>query len=80
MKPSPGPHRVERYAVCMRTKLEARPARPPILRRALAGLILIAAALLAVHVVAGLVMAIFWVAVGLVVLVAVLWALKTIVW
>ncbi|MGI8903973.1 MAG: hypothetical protein ACR2IP_10025 [Solirubrobacteraceae bacterium] len=64
----------------MQTKLEARPARPPILRRAFAGLILIAAALLAVHLLIGVVMAIFWVAVGLAVVVAVLWALKTIAW
>jgi len=64
----------------MQTDLEARPARPPILRRAVAGLILIAAAALAIHVVIGLVVTIFWIAVGLAVAVAVLWALKTIVW
>ncbi|MBV9466484.1 MAG: hypothetical protein JO206_08750 [Solirubrobacterales bacterium] len=64
----------------MQTDLEARPARPPILRRAVAGLILIAAAALAIHIVIGLVVTIFWIAVGLAVAVAVLWALKTIVW
>ena len=64
----------------MQTKLEARPARPPLLRRAAAGLVLIAAAALAIHLVVGLVVTIFWVAVGLAVAVAVLWALKTIVW
>jgi Flp pilus assembly protein TadB len=72
--------RQARYASHMRNELEARPARPPILKRAVAGLILIAAAALAIHVVIGLVMTIFWVAVALVVAVAVIWALKTIVW
>lgn len=69
-----------RYAPSMRTELEGRPARPPILRRAAAGLVLIAAAALAIHLAVGLVVTIFWVAVVLAVAVAVIWALKTIVW
>ncbi len=64
----------------MRTNVETRGPRTPVLHRAFAGLILIAAALLAVHLVIGLVMTIFWVVVGLAVAVLVLWALKTIVW
>jgi len=64
----------------MRTELEASPSRPPLLRRAFAGVILIAAAALALKIVIGLVMTIFWIAVGLAVVVAVLWALKTLVW
>jgi hypothetical protein len=64
----------------MRNDLEATRSRPPVLRKAVAGVILIAAAALAIKVIIGFVMAIFWVAVALAVAVAVLWALKTIVW
>jgi hypothetical protein len=63
-----------------RSELEPSRSRPPILRKAAAGLVLIAAAALAIHIVIGLVMAVFWVAVVLVAVVAVLWAVKTIVW
>jgi hypothetical protein len=51
-----------------------------VLRRMTAGLVLLAVAALAIHLVIGLVLAVFWVAVVLVAAVAVLWALKTIVW
>jgi hypothetical protein len=64
----------------MRSELEASPARPPILKRAFAGLVLIAAAALALKIVVGLVLAVFWFAVGIAVVIAVLWALKTIFW
>lgn len=64
----------------MQTELETRRARPPILRKVAGGLILIAAAALAIHIVVGLVVTIFWIAVALAVAVAVLWALKTIIW
>lgn len=56
------------------------PQRPSFLRRIFAVVVLIAAAALAIHLVIGVVMAIFWVAIALVVAVAVLWALKTVVW
>jgi hypothetical protein len=45
----------------MQTDLEARPARTPIVRRAAAGLVLIAVAALAVHFVIGLIMTVFWI-------------------
>ena len=64
----------------MRSELEASPPRPPILKRAFAGLVLIAAAALALKIVVGLVLAVFWFAVGIAVVIAVLWALKTIFW
>ncbi|MBV8987774.1 MAG: hypothetical protein JO372_04350 [Solirubrobacterales bacterium] len=64
----------------MKTELENRPARPPVLRRVAAGMILIVAAVLAIHVVIGLVLSVFWIALAIAVAVAVLWALKTIVW
>jgi len=49
-------------------------------RKAAAGLVLVVAAALAIWVVIGIVKTILFVAVGLAVVVAVLWALKTIVW
>jgi hypothetical protein len=72
---SPAP--AARYASSMETEA---PTRPPLLRRAVALLVLVAAVVLAIHIVIGLVMAVFWVAVAIAVAVAVLWALKTIVW
>jgi hypothetical protein len=62
----------------MRTDIEAKPARTPIVRRAAAGLILVAVAALAVHFVIGLIMTIFWVVVAVAAVLAVIWALKTI--
>ncbi len=64
----------------VRKELEAHPARPPVLRRAVAGLVLIAAAALAVWLVIGIIKAVVWTAVVIVAVVAVLWALKTLVW
>jgi len=62
----------------MRSDVQAtRPARPPILKRAVAGLVLIAAAALAIHIVIGLVVTVFWVLVAAAVVVAILWALNT---
>ena len=71
---------VQRYAVGMESQIEHRPARPPVLRRAFAGLVLILAAALAVKLAVGFVMAIFWTVVAVAVVVAVLWAIKTLVW
>lgn len=53
---------------------------PSILRRAVAGLVLIAVAVLAVHFIVGLVVAVFYFVVAVAAIVAVLWALKTIFW
>ncbi|HEX4010837.1 MAG TPA: hypothetical protein VHX62_12545 [Solirubrobacteraceae bacterium] len=64
----------------MARDIERSRSRPPILRKAAAGLVLIAVAALAIHIVIGLVVAVFWVAVVVAAVVAVLWALKTIVW
>lgn len=64
----------------MARELEPSPSRPPILRRAVAGLVLIAAAALVIHLVIGLVVAVFWALVVVAAIVAVLWALKTLVW
>jgi hypothetical protein len=62
----------------MQTQVEQRPARPPVLKRAFAGVVLILAAALALKLVIGFVMAIFWGVVVLAAVVAVLWALRTI--
>jgi hypothetical protein len=64
----------------MDTDIEATRSRPPILRRALAGLVLVGAVALGIYIVIGIVKAVFWTAVAIVVVVAVLWALKTLVW
>ncbi len=54
--------------------------RPSLLRRLVALVILVAAAALALKVIIGFVMAIFWIVVAVVVVGAVLWAVKTLVW
>jgi hypothetical protein len=64
----------------MSTEIEGHRARPPIVRKAAAGVILILAAALAIKLVIGFVMAIFWVVVVVAIAGAVLWALKTLVW
>jgi hypothetical protein len=62
----------------MRTDIEAQPERTPIVRRAAAGLILVAVAALAIHFFIGLIMTVFWLVVAVAAVVAVIWALKTI--
>jgi hypothetical protein len=64
----------------MNGQLEPTRSRPPILKKAVAGLVLVAIAALVIHLVIGLVVAVFWVVVVVAVIAAVLWALKTIVW
>jgi hypothetical protein len=60
--------------------MEAQPSHTPVLRRALAGVVLIAVAALAVTIVIHVVMAVFWTLIGVAAVVAVLWALKTLFW
>jgi hypothetical protein len=64
----------------MQTRLEPRRSRPPVVRKAVAGVVLILVAALAVKLAIGFVMAIFWTIVTVVVVVAILWAIKTLVW
>ncbi|HLY48629.1 MAG TPA: hypothetical protein VKR21_05480 [Solirubrobacteraceae bacterium] len=64
----------------MRTELEAPASRTPILRRVLASVVLIGVAALVVTTLVHVVMAVFWTLVGVVAIVAVLWALKTLFW
>jgi hypothetical protein len=62
----------------MHSDIEAQPARTPIVKRAAAGLVLVAVAALAIHFVIGLIMTIFWIVVAVAAVLAVIWALKTI--
>ncbi len=61
----------------MKNELEATRARPPILKRTAAALVLVAIAALAIHFIIGLVVAVFWIVVVVAAVVAVLWAAKT---
>jgi hypothetical protein len=64
----------------MQTELEAQRSRQPILKRAIAGLVLVGAVALGIYIIIGVIKAIFWTAVAILVVAAVLWALKTLVW
>jgi hypothetical protein len=64
----------------MQTELEARPARHPVVRKAIAGVVLIVAVALALKLVIGFVIAIFWTVAAIAIVIAILWALKTLVW
>ena len=61
----------------MHTDIEASRSKPPILKRAVAGLVVVVIAALAIHVVIGLVVTVFWIALAVTAVVAVLWALNT---
>ena len=77
---SRGPDCPARYAFRMARDIEHTRSRPPVLRRAVALVVLVAVAALAVHLIVGLVMAVFWFVVVVAAIAAVLWAVKTLVW
>lgn len=62
----------------MDTQIEASRSKPPVLKRAVAGIVLVVAAALIIKLAIGFVMAIFWTVVVIAAIIAVLWALKTI--
>ena len=62
----------------MNYQVEPSRSRPPVLRRVAAGLVLIVAAALAIHFIIGLIMTVFWIVAIAAVVVAVVWALRTI--
>jgi hypothetical protein len=64
----------------MQTELEAQPARHPVVRKALAGVVLVVAVALVLKLLIGFVIAIFWTVAVVALIVAILWALKTIFW
>ncbi len=57
-------------------QVEKRSDRSPVLRKAAAGLVVLAVAALVIHAVLHLILGVFFVVVGLVAVVAVLWALN----
>lgn len=65
----------------MRTEVQNVPERrPSILKRAMAGLVLVAGVILVFHFIVGLIVTVFYFVAGLAVIAAVVWALKTLVW
>jgi uncharacterized membrane protein YccC len=60
----------------MARQIEQSRSRPPILRRAVAALVLVAIGVLVFHFVVSLVITVFWVVAVIAVIVAVLWAVK----
>jgi hypothetical protein len=65
----------------METQLESHHSRTPsVVRKVGAGLVLLVVAALALKIVIGFVMAIFWTVVVIAAVLAVVWAVKTLVW
>jgi hypothetical protein len=64
----------------MNTQVEASRSRTPVLRKAFAGIVLVAVAALLLKIVIGFVVAIFWTVVVVAAVLAVVWAVKTLVW
>jgi hypothetical protein len=64
----------------MQKELEPTRSHTPVLKKAAAGLVLVVAVALAIKLLVGFVIAIFWVVVAVAIAAAVLWALKTIIW
>ena len=60
-------------------ELQAQPHHTPVLKKAGAGIVLVIAGVIAVKIVIGMVMAVFWTLVVIAAVVGVLWALKTLV-
>jgi hypothetical protein len=64
----------------MNNELEVQHSHSPVVRKAVAGVVLVVAVALAIKLVVGFLAAIFWTVVGVSLVVAILWALKTIFW
>jgi hypothetical protein len=64
----------------MDSQIEPTRSRTPVVRKAAAGLVLIVVAALAIKILIGFVTAIFWTVVVIAAVLAVLWAVKTLVW
>jgi hypothetical protein len=64
----------------MNGEIEPTRTRTPVVKKAVAGIVLVVVAALVLKALIGFVIAIFWVAVVIAVIAAVLWALKTLVW
>ncbi len=64
----------------MNSQVEPHRDRHPVVRKAFAGVVLVVAAALILKFVIGFVIAIFWTIVAVAAVLAVIWALKTILW
>lgn len=64
----------------MQKELEGRPDRSPVLKKAVAGVVLVAIAAVAIWVVIGVIKAVFVTVLVIAAILAALWAVKTIVW
>ncbi len=64
----------------MNNEMEVQRSHSPVVRKAVAGVVLVVAVALAIKLVVGFLAAIFWTVVGVALVVAILWALKTIFW
>jgi hypothetical protein len=64
----------------MNTQVEAPRSRTPVVRKAFAGIVLVAVAALLLKIVIGFVVAIFWTVLVVAAVLAVVWAVKTLVW
>jgi hypothetical protein len=64
----------------MNTQVEAPRSRTPVVRKAFAGIVLVAVAALLLKIVIGFVVAIFWTVIVVAAVLAVVWAVKTLVW
>lgn len=65
----------------MDTQVEASRSRSPaVVRKAVAGLVLIVAAALVIKLALGFVVWLFWTIVTVAVVVAIIWAIKTLIW
>jgi hypothetical protein len=62
------------------TDIQHSQAKTPIVRKVLAGLVIVICAVIAIKIIVGIVAAAFWSIVAVAAVVAVLWALKTIFW
>jgi uncharacterized membrane protein YccC len=60
----------------MARQIESSRSRPPVLRRAVAALVLVAIGVLVFHFVVSLVITVFWIVAVIAVIVAVLWAVN----
>lgn len=64
----------------MQREIEAPRHHAPLVRRVFAGAVLVVAVALALKLVIGFVIAIFWAVAAVAIVIAVLWALKTLLW
>ena len=62
------------------TDIQQTQKRTPVMRKVVAGLVLVIGAMIAIKIAAGIVAAVFWSVVIVAAVVAVLWALKTLFW